>query len=163
MKKSTLHIAFFPLLAAVLASGNFAVAQNTVRDTGFNKLKTIEEVTVTTTRVEKSIGDIPVPIQVISKKFIQQTGSQKLIDILQQQTGLVLAENTIVLHPYVRSGAAGAAAIPLAASFGTAGALDWACMSETNAAATTNFPGTTLATAPGAAGVRARFVPAECR
>jgi len=78
-------------------------------------------------------------------------------------TGLVATENTIVLSPYVRSGAAGAAAIPLATSFGTAGALDWACMSETNAAATTNFPGTTLATAPGAAGVRARFVPAECR
>ncbi len=66
-----------------------------MHDTGFNKLHTIDEVIVTTTRTEKSIGDIPVPIQVISKKFIQQTGSQKLVDILQQQTGLVLADNPL--------------------------------------------------------------------
>ena len=61
----------------------------------FNDTSTIGEVVVTATRTEKSIGDIPVPIQVISKKFIQQTGSQKLIDILQQQTGLVLADNPL--------------------------------------------------------------------
>ena len=50
---------------------------------------------VTATRTNKSIGDIPVPIQVITKNYIQQTGSQKLIDILQQQTGLVLADNPL--------------------------------------------------------------------
>ena len=61
----------------------------------FNDTSIIGEVVVTATRTEKSIGDIPVPIQVISKKFIQQTGSQKLIDILQQQTGLVLADNPL--------------------------------------------------------------------
>ncbi len=61
----------------------------------FNDTSIIQEVVVTATRTEKSIGDIPVPIQVISKKFIQQTGSQKLIDILQQQTGLVLADNPL--------------------------------------------------------------------
>ncbi len=61
----------------------------------FNDTATIGDVVVTATRTEKSIGDIPVPIQVISKKFIQQTGSQKLIDILQQQTGLVLADNPL--------------------------------------------------------------------
>lgn len=83
------------MLISALVTGNVALAQNAVRDTGFNKLKTIDEVTVTTTRVEKSIGDIPVPIQVIGKKFIQQTGSQKLIDILQQQAGLVLADNPL--------------------------------------------------------------------
>jgi len=95
MKKTTPDNVFFLLLLAVLTTGNFANAQNAVRDTGFNMLKTIEEVTVTTTRVEKSIGDIPVPIQVITKKFILQTGSQKLIDILQQQTGLVLSDNPL--------------------------------------------------------------------
>lgn len=61
----------------------------------FNDTSTVGEVVVTATRTEKSIGDIPVPIQVISKKLIQQTGSQKLIDILQQQTGLVLADNPL--------------------------------------------------------------------
>jgi len=61
----------------------------------FNDTTTIKEIVVTATRTEKSIGDIPVPIQVIGKKFILQTGSQKLIDILQQQTGLVLADNPL--------------------------------------------------------------------
>lgn len=61
----------------------------------FNDTAVIGEVVITATRTEKSIGDIPVPIQVISKKFIKQTGSQKLIDILQQQSGLVLADNPL--------------------------------------------------------------------
>jgi len=68
---------------------------NAVAQKRFNDTTTIKEVVVTATRTEKSIGDIPVPVQVISKKFIQQTGSQKLIDILQQQTGLVLADNPL--------------------------------------------------------------------
>ncbi len=61
----------------------------------FNDTATIKEVVVTATRTEKSIGDIPVPILIISKKYIQQTGSQKLADILQQQAGLVLADNPL--------------------------------------------------------------------
>ena len=68
----------------------YSFSQKKINDTS-----TIGEVVVTATRTEKSIGDIPVPIQVVSKKFIQQTGSQKLIDILQQQTGLVLADNPL--------------------------------------------------------------------
>ncbi|MGG9961647.1 TonB-dependent receptor plug domain-containing protein [Ferruginibacter sp. SUN106] len=85
----------FSLLLGGLLVANFSFAQKNVKDTGFNKLTTIDEVIVTATRTQKSIGNIPVPIQVISKKFIQQTGSQKLIDILQQQTGLVLADNPL--------------------------------------------------------------------
>ena len=61
----------------------------------FNDTSAIGEVVVAASRTEKSIGDIPVPVLVISKKMIQQTGSQKLIDILQQQTGLVLADNPL--------------------------------------------------------------------
>ncbi len=95
MTSTKINIVFFSLLISFLGTENNSFAQNSVPDTGFNKLQTIEEVTVTTTRTKKSIGDIPVPIQVISKKFIQQTGSQKLVDILQQQTGLVLADNPL--------------------------------------------------------------------
>ena len=61
----------------------------------FNDTTLINEVVVTATRTEKSIGDIPVPILVISKNFIRQTGSQKLIDVLQQQSGMVLANNPL--------------------------------------------------------------------
>lgn len=95
MTKSKINIAFFSAFISFLIIGKNSYAQNAIADTGFNKLITINEIIVTTTRTEKSIGDIPVPIQVISKKFIQQTGSQKLIDILQQQTGLVLADNPL--------------------------------------------------------------------
>ncbi|MES2429875.1 MAG: TonB-dependent receptor [Bacteroidota bacterium] len=69
-----------------------AVGQKNERDTFI--VKSLDEVVLTATRTEKSIGDIPVPIQVISKNFIQQTGSQKLIDVLQQQTGLI-ADNPL--------------------------------------------------------------------
>lgn len=61
----------------------------------FNDSVYLNELVVTATRTTKSIGDIPVPVQVINKRYIQQTGSQKLIDILQQQAGLVLADNPL--------------------------------------------------------------------
>lgn len=54
-----------------------------------------DEVVVTATRTSQSIGQIPVPVQVISKQQIKATGSQKLSEILQEQTGLVIAENPL--------------------------------------------------------------------
>ncbi len=95
MKAVAKKLLFCSFLISSAVAENSLFAQNLAADTSFNKPKTIEEVIVTTTRTEKSIGDIPVPIHVISKKFIQHTGSQKLIDILQQQTGLVLADNPL--------------------------------------------------------------------
>ncbi len=65
------------------------------KSNGDTSAKNLNEIVVTATRTEKSLGTIPVPIQIISKKFIQQSGSQKLIDILQMQTGLVLADNPL--------------------------------------------------------------------
>ena len=94
MKAGNKNILFFSTLLVLLTAKN-TFAQNAATDSGFNSITTLEKITVSTTRTEKSIGDIPVPIQVITKKFIQQTGSQKLIDILQQQTGLVLADNPL--------------------------------------------------------------------
>ncbi len=95
MKAITKIILSISTLLILVTVQNAVFAQNAVVDTGFNSIATLEKITVTTTRTEKSIGEIPVPIQVISKKFIQQTGSQKLIDILTQQTGLILADNPL--------------------------------------------------------------------
>ena len=95
MKAGNKNILFFSTLLVLLTAKNAVFAQKAATDSGFNSITTLEKITVSTTRTEKSIGDIPVPIQVITKKFIQQTGSQKLIDILQQQTGLVLADNPL--------------------------------------------------------------------
>lgn len=57
--------------------------------------KLLDEVVVTATRTENKVSNIPLPIQVITAKNIQLSGSQKLIDILQMQTGLVIANNPL--------------------------------------------------------------------
>ncbi len=83
------------LIIIALIISYYPFAQAIKSDTSFNKPSTIDEVVVTATRTQKNIGTIPVPIQVITKKMIQQTGSQKLIDILQQQAGLILVDNPL--------------------------------------------------------------------
>lgn len=65
------------------------------QEMSFDTSKTLREIVITGTRSPRSILDIPIPVQVISKSYIQNTGSQKLIDILQQQTGLVLSDNPL--------------------------------------------------------------------
>ena len=90
MRRNSKNIIAIASTMILLLMQHFSLAQRKFNDT----ITTKEEV-VTATRTEKSIGDIPVPILVISKKYIQQTGSQKLADILQQQAGLVLADNPL--------------------------------------------------------------------
>lgn len=55
----------------------------------------LDEVVVTATRTENKVSNLPLPIQVINAKSIQLSGTQKLIDILQMQTGLVIANNPL--------------------------------------------------------------------
>ena len=57
--------------------------------------KVLDEVVVTATRTENKVSNIPLPVEIISAKNIQRSGSQKLIDILQMQTGLVIASNPL--------------------------------------------------------------------
>jgi len=57
--------------------------------------KVLDEVIVTATRTENKVSNIPLPVEVISAKNIQRSGSQKLLDILQMQTGLVVANNPL--------------------------------------------------------------------
>lgn len=68
-------------------------AQSKPQDDSVGKL--LDEVVVTATRTENKVSNIPLPIQVISAKNIELSGSQKLIDILQMQTGLVIANNPL--------------------------------------------------------------------
>lgn len=58
-------------------------------------VKSLGEVFITATRTPKSTVDIPLPIQVITRKYIQASGSQKLVEILQQQAGLILIDNPL--------------------------------------------------------------------
>src|SRR5678816_2942725 len=82
------------ILNIVIALFSFSIAsaqESSLDSTG----KVLDEVVVTGTRTENKISNLPLPIQVISSKSIQLSGSQKLIDILQMQSGLVIANNPL--------------------------------------------------------------------
>ena len=85
-----LQKSFYTILA--LISFFFSHGQKG-NDSTFNKL--LDEVVVTGTRTENKVSNLPLPIQVISAQAIQQSGSQKLLDILQMQSGLMVASNPL--------------------------------------------------------------------
>lgn len=51
----------------------------------------LEEVVVTATRTEKPVSELPLPLVTISKKQLQQTGVIRLNEILNEQTGIIMA------------------------------------------------------------------------
>ncbi len=72
------------------------------------------------------------------------------------------AGDQLTLAPIVRA-TGGAVALATAITNGTPGAIDWACISATNAAATAQFPAGVFPAPLAALGVQARFAPAACR
>jgi outer membrane receptor for ferrienterochelin and colicins len=50
----------------------------------------LEDMVVTATRSERVLANVAVPVTVISSKTIQQSGSLRLKDVLQEQTGLFI-------------------------------------------------------------------------
>lgn len=82
----------------ILLVGSFSVTNGQMKkeaDSSFRHNKLLDEVVITGTRTENKVSNIPLPIQVISAAAIQQSGSQKLLDILQMQTGLMVASNPL--------------------------------------------------------------------
>ena len=57
-------------------------------DTLFSK--TLSELVITATRTERKLNNVAVPVQIISRKAITQSGSVRLNDILSEQTGLYI-------------------------------------------------------------------------
>ncbi|MEY3433380.1 MAG: hypothetical protein RL131_1316 [Bacteroidota bacterium] len=55
--------------------------------------KNLDEVVVTATRTPRLLGNVAIPVQVISAKTISQSGSLRLHDILSEQTGIAIVEN----------------------------------------------------------------------
>ena len=76
MKAITKNILFFSTLLILLTAENAVLAQKAATDSGFNSIATLEKIKVSTTRIEKSIGDLPIQIQVLTTKLNHQTGSQ---------------------------------------------------------------------------------------
>ena len=55
--------------------------------------KTLNELVVTATRTERKLGNVAVPVRIIQQKTIQQAGSLRLKDILQEQAGLFITNS----------------------------------------------------------------------
>ena len=56
-------------------------------------IKNLDEIVITATRTERKLSNVAVPVQIISNKTIQQSGSLRLNDILQEQTGLFITSS----------------------------------------------------------------------
>lgn len=52
--------------------------------------KVLDELVITATRTERKLGNIAVPVSIINHKTIQQAGSLRLKDILEEQAGLFI-------------------------------------------------------------------------
>ena len=66
-----------------------------ISDSNFNKEQQLSEIVITANRSERKLGNVAVPVQLVSQKTIRQTGSLRLQDILQEQTGLVIVNSTL--------------------------------------------------------------------
>ena len=66
----------------------FTIQAFSQEDTLFSK--TLTELVVTATRTERKLSNVAVPVQIISRKAITQSGSVRLNDILSEQTGLYI-------------------------------------------------------------------------
>ncbi len=84
MKKYFITISFLSISLASIS-----------QDSIFNKEKNLSEVVVAANRSERKLGNVAVPVQLVSQKTILQTGSLRLQDILQEQTGLVIVNSTL--------------------------------------------------------------------
>lgn len=78
---------FFSFFFLVFTSANAQPVADTIR------LVSIDEVVVTASRAPRLLGNVAVPVTLISAKSIYQSGSLRLHDILAEQTGLVLTDN----------------------------------------------------------------------
>jgi len=61
---------------------------------GYDSSKaSLDEVVVTATRTPRSMGNVAIPVAVISSKTLYQSGSLRLNDILAEQTGIQVIDN----------------------------------------------------------------------
>ena len=56
----------------------------------------LEEVVVTATRTVRQLSSLPLPVTLISKKQLQQTGVTRLNEILNEQTGIVMTPDATI-------------------------------------------------------------------
>ncbi|MEY4930965.1 MAG: hypothetical protein RI909_1689, partial [Bacteroidota bacterium] len=72
----------------LFSANSFGQEVDTPEDT--LKTKQLEEIIVTATRNERTVGALPMPVSLIPKNQIKTMGSLRLNDVLTEQTGLVV-------------------------------------------------------------------------
>ncbi len=70
--------------AGFITAGAFAQAQDSIKHTE------LQEVIVTATRNERTMGALPMPVTLVQKAQIKTMGSLRLSDVLTEQTGLAV-------------------------------------------------------------------------
>ena len=60
------------------------------KDTLSEAKNLLDEIVITSTRTETKLGNVAVPVKIISQQTIRQAGSLRLKDILQEQSGLYI-------------------------------------------------------------------------
>jgi outer membrane receptor for ferrienterochelin and colicins len=55
--------------------------------------RSMDEVVVTATRTPRTMGNLAIPVSIVSAKTLYQSGSLRLHDILSEQTGINIVEN----------------------------------------------------------------------
>ena len=64
------------------------------QDTGdSSNVKDLEQIVVTASRTERKLGNVAVPVQIISQRSIQNAGMVRLNDVLAEQTGLYITSS----------------------------------------------------------------------
>lgn len=91
MKKFTIPILLFSTIL-VLNNQNLYAQKSEKDSLSTIKTENLEQVVITATRSEKLLSEIPIPMTIIDKEQIQQMGSLRLSDVLQEQTGLTLIQ-----------------------------------------------------------------------
>lgn len=102
------------------------------------------------------VGGVGATTKYVRSVRIDPVNGEITITFNETNLGSVPANATLVMTPYIRSGA-GIEPLPVAIAGGNSGALDWGCASTTNSVSTARGMPATLGTLP------AQFAPAECR
>ncbi|WP_420320306.1 TonB-dependent receptor plug domain-containing protein [Flagellimonas sp.] len=59
-------------------------------------IESLDEVIVTATRTVRQLSSLPLPVTLISKKQLQQTGVTRLNEILNEQTGIIMTPDATI-------------------------------------------------------------------
>ncbi|MEN1786156.1 MAG: TonB-dependent receptor, partial [Bacteroidota bacterium] len=82
-------IIFFALYQGILTAQEVAPKDSILSEY-------LEEVVVTATRTKRQLSSLPLPVTLVSKKQLEQTGVTRLNQILNEQTGIVITPDATI-------------------------------------------------------------------